>query len=77
MRTSNLPPIAAQRVPSLVDSHVAAFHLRALLAQGFTTVRDMGGATARDREAVAEWLIPGPRLLVGGKVLCQSGGHRE
>ncbi|MCJ7830687.1 MAG: amidohydrolase family protein, partial [Desulfobacterales bacterium] len=47
------------------------------LAQGFTTVRDCGGADPGFRIAVAQGLIPGPRLLVAGKGLSQTGGHGD
>src|SRR5262249_15466631 len=47
------------------------------LQQGFTTVRDAGGADYGFREAVASGLYPGPRLLVSGRVLSQTGGHGD
>lgn len=70
------PPFATSKIDR-DDEYSAAFHLRCLLAQGFTTMRDMGGGTIKQKRATEEWLIPGPRLLVGGKLLCQTGGHRE
>ena len=45
--------------------------------QGFTTVRDAGGADYGFREAVASGLYPGPRLLVSGRPLSQTGGHAD
>lgn len=62
------------------DSYVAlraAGILRGMLARGFTTVRDMGGADAGLRAALAEGLIPGPRLLICGQALSQTGGHMD
>ena len=47
------------------------------LDQGFTTVRDAGGADSGYRQAVAEGLIPGPRMNVCGKCLSQTGGHAD
>lgn len=47
------------------------------LMQGFTTVRDAGGADYGFREAIAEGLYPGPRLLVSGQYLSQTGGHGD
>ena len=47
------------------------------LMQGFTTVRDAGGADYGLREALAEGLFPGPRLLVSGNYLSQTGGHGD
>lgn len=46
-----------------------------MLFNGFTTVRDVGGATRLHRQATEEWLTPGPRLFIGGPVLSQTGGH--
>ena len=43
-----------------------------MLARGFTTVRDTGGANAFLAEAIEEWLIPGPRLIQCGKALSQT-----
>ncbi len=47
------------------------------LACGITTARDMGGADAGFREAVAEGIIAGPRLQISIAMLCQSGGHGD
>jgi imidazolonepropionase-like amidohydrolase len=47
------------------------------LLQGFTTVRDAGGADYGFREAIAEGLFPGPRLLVSGNYISQTGGHGD
>ncbi len=57
------------------DDNIIAFNCRAFLNNGFTTIRDVGGAYRRHKKATEEWLIPGPRLLVGGPVLSQTGGH--
>jgi imidazolonepropionase-like amidohydrolase len=45
--------------------------------QGFTTVRDAGGADAGFREAQRQGLIPGPRMFVSGCALSQTGGHGD
>ena len=47
------------------------------LDQGFTTLRDCGGADPGFRSALAEGLIPGPRLFVCGRILSQTGGHAD
>lgn len=49
--------------------------LRGMLHRGFTTVRDVGGADVGMARAVAEGLVEGPRLLVGGPILAPTGGH--
>lgn len=48
-----------------------------MLLRGFTTARDTGGATASLRDAIAEHLIPGPRLFICGQALSQTGGHAD
>ena len=45
--------------------------------QGFTTVRDAGGADAGFRVAVERGLVPGPKISVSGTSLCQTGGHSD
>jgi imidazolonepropionase-like amidohydrolase len=62
--------------PSLIVAK-ALRRIEQCLAQGFTTVRDAGGADYGLREAVASGLYPGPRLLVSGRALSQTGGHGD
>jgi len=48
------------------------------LAAGVTSIRDMGGKNGIDlelRQAVDSGLIPGPRMLVSGRLICMTGGH--
>jgi imidazolonepropionase-like amidohydrolase len=47
------------------------------LLQGFTTVRDAGGADYGFREAINEGIYPGPRMLVSGNYISQTGGHGD
>jgi len=47
------------------------------LACGVTTARDMGGADAGFRAAIADGLIQGPRLLVCLVMISQTGGHGD
>ncbi|MEJ2170246.1 MAG: amidohydrolase family protein [Desulfobacterales bacterium] len=45
---------------------------------GVTAIRDMGGKSGIDlglRQAVHAGLIPGPRMLVSGRLICMTGGH--
>ncbi len=51
--------------------------LRETLACGVTTARDMGGADAGFREAIAEGYIDGPRLLIAIAMVSQTGGHGD
>ena len=47
------------------------------LEGGFTTVRDTGGIDGGVAHAVALGLVPGPRILPSGPLICQSGGHGD
>jgi imidazolonepropionase-like amidohydrolase len=57
--------------------------LRTLLLNGFTTVRDCGdmdlqGFTTRDlKTAIAQGIIPGPRLITSGHMISCRGGHMD
>ncbi len=57
----------------------AAGRARQTLAAGFTTVRDLGAHKPEViyalREAVAEGVVPGPRILCVGAILTPTGGH--
>jgi imidazolonepropionase-like amidohydrolase len=48
-----------------------------MLGRGFTTVRDTGGAEWGLKQAQQEGLFPGPRLMVAGRPLTQTGGHGD
>ncbi|OLB99839.1 MAG: hypothetical protein AUH30_04035 [Candidatus Rokubacteria bacterium 13_1_40CM_68_15] len=61
-------------------SYIAARAMRRAeecLLQGFTTARDAGGADYGFRLALEEGHFPGPRLLVSGNYLSQTGGHGD
>lgn len=51
--------------------------LREMLNRGFTSVRDAGGADIGIKTAVAEGVIPSPRLFISGRALSQTGGHGD
>ncbi|MGE8943913.1 amidohydrolase family protein [Leptospira interrogans] len=60
------------------DSLVAARAARimhGMLMRGFTTVRDVGGADYGLVAAIEEGSMLGPRLVICGKALSQTGGH--
>ena len=45
---------------------------------GITTIRDCGSTNFVDfsvRRAVEQGLIPGPRMVLSGKIICMTGGH--
>jgi imidazolonepropionase-like amidohydrolase len=52
-------------------------HLESALMRGFTTVRDAGGGDIGLVRATELGLIRGPRLLIAGKALSQTGGHGD
>src|SRR4051812_32740832 len=59
----------------------ATNHLRATLLAGFTTLRDLGteGAGYADvelKQAVAEGIIPGPRLLASTRAIVATGSYQ-
>ncbi len=51
--------------------------LKESLDQGFTTIREAGGADPGFREAVRLGYISGPRVFVAGYPLSQTGGHGD
>lgn len=51
--------------------------LQGMLARGFTTVRDAGGADWGMAQAAETGLIASPRLFPAGKALSQTGGHGD
>jgi imidazolonepropionase-like amidohydrolase len=58
----------------------ATNHLRSTLLSGFTTIRDLGteGAGYADvglRQAVAQGIIPGPRMLVVTRAIVATGSY--
>lgn len=56
----------------------AANFARQTLLAGVTSVKDMGGIDGIDlglRQAINSGLIPGPRMLASGKLICMTGGH--
>jgi imidazolonepropionase-like amidohydrolase len=53
----------------------AAKIMQGLLDNGFTTVRDLGGADIGLVRGVEEGLIDGPDLVICGKGLSMTGGH--
>ncbi|WRT63339.1 uncharacterized protein IL334_000244 [Kwoniella shivajii] len=65
------------KLPEQVTSLRATYVLKEMLARGFTTVRDTGGASKVIANALAEGLLQGPRLVQCGKALSQTGGHAD
>ncbi|HEX8005167.1 MAG TPA: amidohydrolase family protein, partial [Trebonia sp.] len=66
-----------REIPTSLLAYEIAAVIRQTLDQGYTTVRDAGGADWGMKEAVARGLIPGPRMFVSGHPLSQTGGHGD
>jgi imidazolonepropionase-like amidohydrolase len=64
-------------VPDALIAYRAARIMKGMLDRGFTTVRDLGGATYPLVQAQQEGLIEAPRLIIPGKALSQTGGHGD
>lgn len=60
---------------------VAVWDVARTLEAGVTTARDLGHGVAHQvyalRRAVAEGLIPGPRIVAAGWAISQTGGHGD
>lgn len=62
--------------PAVIAAHLFRNAERCLMS-GHTTARELAGADGGLRQAIDLGLIPGPRLLPSGPLLCQSGGHGD
>ena len=72
-------PVARCIQESAITTTLKAAHFaRETLMAGITTVRDMGGVAGIDlglKQAFRSGLVPGPRMLVSGQLICMTGGH--
>jgi imidazolonepropionase-like amidohydrolase len=66
----------AERPASLLAFEAGKI-LEGMLARGFTTIRDAGGADGGLSEAIDKGLVRGPRLFPSGFALSQTGGHGD
>ena len=64
-------------LPSSLAALRAGRTMEGMLRRGFTTIRDVGGADHGLVRAVEEGLVEGPRLVIAGKALGQTGGHTD
>lgn len=74
--TEPMPAKALELSEAVYVCKVAA-NLRETLLEGFTTVRDAGGAYWGFKEALELGFMEGPRLLISGRSLSQTGGHGD
>ena len=66
---------ANAKLPNSIVSARSVKILNAMLMRSFTSVRDLGGADIGLVMAIEEGTIAGPRLIICGKALSQSGGN--
>lgn len=64
-------------LPSSLIAARSSLLMRSMVMRGFTTVRDLGGADRGLQQAVDEGAFVGPRLVICGKALSQTGGHTD
>lgn len=73
--STDLGRTAAWQVPVAEIAAAMFRNCEQTLDAGFTTVRDTGGIDAGLVRVVEKDLIPGPRIVCCGPLLCQTGGH--
>jgi imidazolonepropionase-like amidohydrolase len=64
-------------LPDALVAFRAAKIMREMLMRGFTTVRDLGGATEGLRAARDEGHFDAPRMVLCGKAISATGGHSD
>jgi len=72
------PMSAGLAEPMTISALRAADFARQTIMAGVTSIRDMGGKDGIDiglKQAIQSGLIPGPRMLVSGRLICMTGGH--
>jgi imidazolonepropionase-like amidohydrolase len=74
-------PLAEPNESAAMPNELVAYHsvkiMKGMLNRGFTTVRDVGGATVAQVHAIEQGLVEGPRLVICGKAFVQNGGHSD
>lgn len=68
--------VAGDSLPALTLKIAEA--ARKTVMAGVTTIRDAGGKGHLElgvRDAIKDGLIPGPRILASGRLVCMTGGH--
>jgi imidazolonepropionase-like amidohydrolase len=64
-------------LPDAVVAFRAAKIMHGMLMRGFTTIRDLGGATEGLRAARQEGHFDAPRMVICGKAIGATGGHTD
>ena len=74
---SGVNPLKMLQTPFAYPYFEAVRNMRLTLDSGITTVRDAGGADLGVKQALADGLVPGPRLQIAVGMLSQTGGHGD
>jgi imidazolonepropionase-like amidohydrolase len=64
-------------LPDALVAFRAAKIMHGMLMRGFTTIRDLGGATQGLRAAREEGHFDAPRMIICGKAISATGGHSD
>ncbi|WP_372622662.1 metal-dependent hydrolase family protein [Falsiroseomonas sp.] len=64
-------------LPDALVAFRAAKIMHGMLMRGFTTIRDLGGATQGLRAARDEGHFEAPRMVLCGKAISSTGGHSD
>jgi imidazolonepropionase-like amidohydrolase len=64
-------------LPDALVAFRAARIMHGMLMRGFTTIRDLGGATQGLRAAREEGHFDAPRMIICGKAISATGGHSD
>ncbi len=64
-------------LPDALVAFRSAKIMREMLLRGFTTIRDLGGATEGLRAAREEGHFDAPRMVICGKAIGSTGGHTD
>jgi imidazolonepropionase-like amidohydrolase len=74
---SSLNPTECLSTPITQWALEAAANARKTVEGGVTTVRDLAGADAGIRDAIARGYVEGPRLQIAVVLIAQTGGHGD
>jgi imidazolonepropionase-like amidohydrolase len=74
---ASLPQVALLTAEIGFVNIAAAKAAEAMLMQGFTSVRDLGGPVFGLKAAVDQGLVPGPRIWPAGAMISQTSGHGD
>jgi len=75
--TYTLGPTKLKDTELMYVGFMAAQEAKNMLQRGFTTVRDVGGATIGLAKAIDDGLIDGPRIYPSGAAMTQTSGHGD